>query len=839
MRESNDMWLATNFRLRRADDFQALETFALTEVRMQEGGLSMDAALESTVVQDELEALTRDHEGFGGKYRDFDPLGKQAYLDQVQGIPSIRLQERWRVFIGRFQLLGELNPDYVAESERYLQSVGMTIDQTYTVDLDSNSRFPGDGCWPSITSPFQQHHTCLAESIVRTARWTVVEAALQVLALNGVPIRAEEIPNLVQADEEVMIYEVIDRIPEGLREGFEHLTLELIVVVTSAARMRTTIENNDPGPIQALLEEESGTAFGQSTIKRAILQAATEVAKTMRCKDQSLLVVEACGPSCLQCLKIAQLNDLPEQRTHKAKQALMGFVGTNKQALKEAAWASWHGAMLRGKGERNLRERYTREEAETALADFKAPQTSATFTDKLVLRIVLQQKAEAWTADRVQALQITIGRTAKDMCSKLKQVMMRMLLDYQGASTSAAFAAWVQFSEAYKKDKDFEDSVKKFEGQMKAYMEKKKEDAKLMLSRVSAATDTGLLQQSFMAWKLGCNWRFGVIPGSRIFSYNALHIPVTGYAFDGKKLRELEDQVDGNDDSVVYIKTVHREIGSSVSGLAGDQIDLNSMYQCWMAWQIEAKTKRIDKYYSVKIDSKRKQLASVQMLFKSFAEELDAGLKDIDKEAAGDSSERLHQKSKARGVGKSDAVYAMAGADERSDAMEVNESNLVVCIDICDRDAISGTDSFMCRGQVPLRSAWEAATKGRSVVSPQWVNMTPSAGGRLQVGFSTSPAKDQLIVHILGAEKLPGRATSGLADPFCLVRLAFMGQLGEPTDQASVNLPFVTTPAGELRDGTETLFFQHEEVLELPGALSEGMVAAGCPDCFLAVAFSG
>ena len=54
----------------------------------------------------------------------------------------------------------------------------------------------------------------------------------------------------------------------------------------------------------------------------------------------------------------------------------------------------------------------------------------------------------------------------------------------------------------------------------------------------------------------------------------------------------------------------------------------------------------------------------------------------------------------------------------------------------------------------------EAATKGRSVVSPQWVHMTrepntllprhverdpcprPSAGGRLQVGFSTSPAKD-------------------------------------------------------------------------------------------------
>lgn len=512
------------------------------------------------------------------------------------------------------------------------------------------------------------HYVVMKSSLGKTMdRLKVVEAALQVLALNGVPIRAEEIPNLVQADEEVMIYEVIDRIPEGLREGFEHLTLELIVVVTSAARMRTTIENNDPGPIQALLEEESGTAFGQSTIKRAILQAATEVAKTMRCKetwapnmaqrlDRLNRSAEIAEESNKRLLVVeAQLNDLPEQRTHKAKQALMGFVGTNKQALKEAAWASWHGAMLRGKGERNLRERYTREveEAETALADFKAAHLNrirgvmfqAATREELDLLvgiisgwrgIVLQQKAEAWTADRVQALQITIGRTAKDMCAKLKQVMMRMLLDYRGSSTSAAFAAWVQFSEADKKDKDFEDSVKKFEGQMKAYMEKKKEDAKLMLSRVSAATDTGLLQQSFMAW--------------------------TGYAFDGKKLRQLEDQVDGNDDEVVYIKTVHREIGSSVSCLAGDQIDLNSMYQCWMAWQIEAKTKRIDKYYSVKIDSKRKQLASVQMLFKSFAEELDAGLKDIDKEAAGDSSERLQQKSKARGVGKSDAVYAMAGA---------------------------------------------------------------------------------------------------------------------------------------------------------------------------------
>ena len=32
-----------------------------------------------------------------------------------------------------------------------------------------------------------------------------------------------------------------------------------------------------------------------------------------------------------------------------------------------------------------------------------------------------------------------------------------------------------------------------------------------------------------------------------------------------------------------------------------------------------------DRFYSVKIDAKRKQLSSVQLLFKTFAEELDSG----------------------------------------------------------------------------------------------------------------------------------------------------------------------------------------------------------------------
>eukprot|EP00931_Biecheleriopsis_adriatica_P124738 TRINITY_DN99914_c0_g1_i1.p1 TRINITY_DN99914_c0_g1~~TRINITY_DN99914_c0_g1_i1.p1 ORF type:complete len:302 (-),score=74.69 TRINITY_DN99914_c0_g1_i1:68-973(-) len=187
MKESNDMWLTTNMRLRYADDFQAREEFKLMEAVLLKQGFSMDTieamvrwqpehmaamvqrrvpppmpaglnpasiqqmsqslpsimncmtsdaplsappftanskALESDVVREELEALMRDHDGlisFGKSYQSFDPLGKEAFLDQLAMI-----EDRWKVFMTRFQLMGELNPDYVTEREAYLQRIGLT-----------------------------------------------------------------------------------------------------------------------------------------------------------------------------------------------------------------------------------------------------------------------------------------------------------------------------------------------------------------------------------------------------------------------------------------------------------------------------------------------------------------------------------------------------------------------------------------------------------------------------------------------------------------------------------------------------------------------------------------
>eukprot|EP00434_Breviolum_minutum_P023872 symbB.v1.2.021063.t1/scaffold1802.1/size105105/1 len=96
----------------------------------------------------------------------------------------------------RFQLMGELNPEFLEQSQRYLMQVGMNIEEFNTLIED------------------------------------VLEMALHVLSMNGIRFTAEEINELIQTEEEVMIYEVVDRMPEGLRDGFEHLTLECFFAAT-------------------------------------------------------------------------------------------------------------------------------------------------------------------------------------------------------------------------------------------------------------------------------------------------------------------------------------------------------------------------------------------------------------------------------------------------------------------------------------------------------------------------------------------------------------------------------------------------------------------------------
>merc|ERR1711977_147117 len=76
----------------------------------------------------------------------------------------------------------------------------------------------------------------------------------------------------------------------------------------------------------------------------------------------------------------------------------------------------------------------------------------------------------------------------------------------------------------------------------------------------------------------------------------------------------------------------------SVQARVNEQMDLNAMLKHFSAWATDTKLERIMRHYNSKMESKKHQLQSVQHLFKSFANQLDQGLKGED--SARDSSSR-------------------------------------------------------------------------------------------------------------------------------------------------------------------------------------------------------
>lgn len=79
--------------------------------------------LESEIVKDEYKKLGVDHSNlieFGANYAEFDPLGKLAFLDEVD-----KIEERWDSFFFRFKLMDAINDEYKRQCDQFLASMNM------------------------------------------------------------------------------------------------------------------------------------------------------------------------------------------------------------------------------------------------------------------------------------------------------------------------------------------------------------------------------------------------------------------------------------------------------------------------------------------------------------------------------------------------------------------------------------------------------------------------------------------------------------------------------------------------------------------------------------------
>merc|ERR1711977_590230 len=102
--------------------------------------------------------------------------------------------------------------------------------------------------------------------------------------------------------------------------------------------------------------------------------------------------------------------------------------------------------------------------------------------------------------------------------------------------------------------------------------------------------------------------------------------------------KKLEEMMAANEARFAGLTGRQKDNAMGVQQRVNEQMDLNAMLKHFSAWATDTKLERIMRHYNSKMESKKHQLQSVQHLFKSFANQLDQGLKGED--SARDSSSR-------------------------------------------------------------------------------------------------------------------------------------------------------------------------------------------------------
>merc|ERR1719491_1585809 len=140
---------------------------------------------------------------------------------------------------------------------------------------------------------------------------------------------------------------------------------------------------------------------------------------------------------------------------------------------------------------------------------------------------------------------------------------------------------------------------------------------------MSASTDTSLLTNAVSGWAV--------------------------WAKESVRSRDLENTLMGAEGKFKMLNDRQKGNATKMQTRVNEQVKQVLMARTMGAWQLEAKLHHVEKYYSSKIEGKRKQLGSVQTLFKSFAKQLEEGLATVDED--GEESSRTHHSKKKRSSG--------------------------------------------------------------------------------------------------------------------------------------------------------------------------------------------
>jgi len=458
-------------------------------------------------------------------------------------------------------------------------------------------------------------------------------AAVRLMEAHGVHVSPEEEGRLAQLPEDRMIDSLVMRMPQQSREQFEHFFLQLSLIASTTTRLRTALETGDSDAVEEVMESAENVGILQFILKMAVAQAGQEVKTHSQDHNDWLAVTADRMAPLLQSQANAAISQkaLIEAReklgchhsdaNEKSKKMLANIAGNSDSGLKAMVVTSWAEVVKHQKRENEIFLEYEDEikAADTKLQDYILKQTG-------IMRNMLNKKhldgeqgvlgaclkafidEKNGKADRLakeaemKELEEKMSKFSSDQSAKSKKVMARMGAGGDLALVSMCLSAWMQFIAEYNKNRAFEDAVKAEEKKIAEFMKKQNEGAKSVLNRMSAGTDSGLVQSCFKGWV-------------EVFT-------------EQKKAMEMEDMIANSGAKFASFSGRNKASAGSAMDRAAAATEQSTLIVIFAYWKRETKVERMRRFAKDKNTKKKQQLVGVKGLFKNFANELEAGLKE-------------------------------------------------------------------------------------------------------------------------------------------------------------------------------------------------------------------
>jgi len=477
---------------------------------------------------------------------------------------------------------------------------------------------------------YQELHALLSEEWSHCHSLT---AAVKLMEAHGVHITPEREKQIAGLPEDRMIDALVMQMPQQSREQFEHFFLQLSLIASTTTRLRAALEAGNEVAVEEVMDSAENVGILQFILKMAVAQAGQEVkAHTQDHEDWLAVTGDRLAPllqsqanAVISNKALAQAKfDLQSHHSsanEKSKKFLAGIAGNSSAALVSMSFHEWKEYIMQQKLENEIGKEYEEEinAANQRLQDYIATQTEtmkkminkrhAGTQEELIALCFgafvdeLKMKADRLAKEaEMKALEERMSKFTADQSAKSKAVMGRMNAGSEDGLKSLCMQAWIQAMAEAKKNAEFEEAVKAEEAKLKAFQDKQKEGATGVLNRMSSASESGLLQMILTAW-------------IEVFT-------------EQKKPYEMEELLANGGGKFGSFSDKNKKGAMNITERAALAQDTGTQIVILWYWKREMLVERMRRYARDKNNKKKQQLVGVKGLFKNFANELEAGLKE-------------------------------------------------------------------------------------------------------------------------------------------------------------------------------------------------------------------